>query len=353
MLLLLALLRSRSRDRRKRRRGGSIGTARDFHLERLERLARRHSELVRPLAERGGDDAELQQHYETAGGKLVALRRSIPQLASPRELRTAASELDEIEWHVESAESMIAGRTPPERPLRDRPALCFFTHLHGLATEDLDLVRPDGTITAVRVCPANARALERGEVPAVSSVHVGGREIPWPAAPTWYGAPGWTLDDLPGTEYQGREIWGRDVPRRDVPLLTPEEEAAAVAAGAVPEEAALEELGDDAVPASMLAPGGPALDPDDLAAIGGEDAERPLPEELPDDDAVPADELGEPVAEDPWPALADDDASPAAAEPEAESPSRSPSRSRSPNPSSRRSPTRSRRPMRRRPTTTA
>ena len=47
----------------------------------------------------------------------------------------------------------------------------------------------------------------------------------------------------------------------------------------------------------MLAPGGPALDPDDLAAIGGEDAERPLPEELPDDDAVPADELGEPVAE--------------------------------------------------------
>ena len=87
----------------------------------------------------------------------------------------------------------------------------------GLATEEIDLVRPDGTITAVRVCPANARALERGEAPAVSTVHVGGRGIPWPAAPTWYGAPGWTLEDLPGTEYQGREIWGRDMPRRDVP----------------------------------------------------------------------------------------------------------------------------------------
>ncbi len=316
-VVLLAALRSRSRDRRKRRRGGSIGTARDFHLERLERLARRHSELVRPLAERGVDDPDLQQHYETAGGKLVALRRSIPQLASPRELRTAASELDEIEWHVESAESLIAGRTPPDRPLRDRPALCFFTHLHGLATEDIDLVRPDGTITAVRVCPANARALERGEVPAVSSVHVGGREIPWPAAPTWYGAPGWTLDDLPGTEYQGREIWGRDVPRREVPLLTPEEEAAAVAAGVVPEEAALQELGDDAVPDSMLAPGGPELDPDDLAAIGGAEAEaRAAADDVPvDDDAVPADELDDSLVDDVWGPPADESPSPDAAEP--------------------------------------
>ena len=149
-------------------------------------------------------------------------------------------------------------------------------------------------------------------------MHVGGREIPWPAAPTWYGAPGWTLDDLPGTEYQGREIWGRDVPRRDVPLLTPEEEAAAVAAGVVPEEAALQELGDDAVPSSMLAPGGPALDPEDLAAIGGDEADRPVPEELPIDDGVPADELGEPAAEDAWPAPQDDAESAAPAEPEAE-----------------------------------
>ena len=229
---------------------------------------------MRPLAERGGDDVDLQQHYETAGGKLVALRRSIPQLASPRELRTAASELDEIEWHVESAESLIAGRTPPERPLRDRPALCFFTHEHGLATEDIDLVRPDGTITAVRVCPANARALERGEVPAVSTVHVGGREIPWPAAPTWYGAPGWTLDDLPGTEYQGREIWGRDMPRRDVPL-TPREEGER---GAGRRRARGVRAGGAAATTrcprrcSRPATAEAVLDPDDLAAIGGEEA---------------------------------------------------------------------------------
>jgi hypothetical protein len=318
---LLALLRARSRDRRKRRRGGSIGTARDFHLDRLERLARRHAELVRPIAERG-EDPELRQHYDTAGGKLVALRRSIPQLGSPRELRTAATELDEIEWHIETAEAMVAGIDLPDRPLRDRPALCFFTHEHGLAKEEIDLVRPDGTITAVRVCPANARALERGEPPAVSTVHVGGREIPWPAAPTWYGAPGWTLEDLPGTEYQGREIWGRDMPRRDAPL--PEAVGgSALAAGAMAAEGG-EELGADelpGVPAEDAEPDAPAaadaapagmLDPEDLAAIerGGalpEAEEQPVEPEVREaptveEDALPPveDENDETMAFDPF-----------------------------------------------------
>jgi len=327
VLFVLTRLRSRSRDRRKRRRGGSIGTSRDFHLDRLERLARRHAELVRPIAERGGiEDPELQQHYETAGGKLVALRRSIPQLASPRELRTAASELDEIEWHVESAESLVAGRPTPPKPLRDRPALCFFTHEHGLATEEIDLVRPDGTITAVRVCPANARALERGEMPAVSAVHVGGREIPWPAAPTWYGAPGWTLDDLPGTEYQGREIWGRDMPRREEPLPDGEGEPEA--------EAAAEDVEDEGLPPGVRVPDedlpaparddadavalGPGLlDPDDLAAIEGQEraADDAAGEPPPVDDEAPA-EAGEPAepADDVAPEPAPDEAAATAAE---------------------------------------
>jgi hypothetical protein len=46
--------------------------------------------------------------------------------------------------------------------------------------------------------------------------------LPWPAAPTWYGAAGWTPADLPGLEVDGREIWGRDVPQRtDVKSSTP------------------------------------------------------------------------------------------------------------------------------------
>jgi hypothetical protein len=45
--------------------------------------------------------------------------------------------------------------------------------------------------------------------------------VPWPAAPTWYGAAGWSPEDLPGLEHGGREIWGREAPiRLDEPPST-------------------------------------------------------------------------------------------------------------------------------------
>jgi hypothetical protein len=215
---LLALrMRKVSRERRGRARVGSIGTARTFHLERLDRLSGRHAALVRAVSERP-DDPTLLQHHETAGATLVAIRRQMAGLFSPRELRTCALELDQAEWHVESAEALVAGRALPPQLSTERPGLCFFTHEHGIGSVEIDLVKPDGTIATVWVCPQNAAALSRGEELLVSSVHVGSRLIPWPAAPTYYGAPGWSPDDLPGLEYQGREIWGRSIPSRDEPL---------------------------------------------------------------------------------------------------------------------------------------
>lgn len=218
--LILALLRWRAQQQvAVKRRGGSTSTARNFHVDRLEELARRHAELTHAVADRESG-SPIVEHHETAGSKLVALRRQLSAVYSPRELRLAATELDSVEWHLLATESLLAGRPLPPQPSATRNGLCFFTHEHGLGTVDIEVTRPDGTVTTIWVCAGNALALERGEPPEVSMVNVGNRSIPWPAAPTWYGAPGWTLEDLPGLEYRGREIWGRETPRRETPLPT-------------------------------------------------------------------------------------------------------------------------------------
>ena len=234
ILGVLAFMRMRavSRERRNRARVGSIGTARSFHGHRLDSLSLRHSELVRAVSERP-DDPALAEHHQTAGAKLVALRRQLPQLYSPRELRTCAGELDLTEWHIECAEALAEGRGLPPQPSPDRPALCFFTHEHGLGTVEVDVTRPDGTVASVWVCPANAVALSRAEPLLVGAVHVGGRQVPWPTAPTYYGAAGWAPEDLPGLEYEGREIWGREAPQRDEPIDVPFDAVPSVPAAAM------------------------------------------------------------------------------------------------------------------------
>lgn len=276
---ILGALRMRavSRERRKRARVGSIGTARSFHGTRLDGLSLRHSELVRAVGERP-DDPALAEHHQTAGAKLVALRRQLPQLYSPRELRTCAGELDLTEWHIECAEALAEGRGLPPQPSPDRPALCFFTHEHGLGTVEVDVTRPDGTVASVWVCPANAVALSRAEPLLVGRVHVGGREVPWPTAPTYYGAAGWAPEDLPGLEYEGREIWGRDAPEREEPVDVPPD-----AVPGVPAEAMLPPgvatplppgvtapvalIDEDALPPGVSAPSPEAEEPAAPAAV--------------------------------------------------------------------------------------
>ena len=211
--MLILRVRARSHAQRRRRRGGSIWTAREFHSERLEVLSARHTKLGSEVID--SSDPQAADHLQTAGARLLALRRALPALSSPRELRTCAGELDTVEWETLWVEHRLAGTAPPPPIARGFPGLCFFAHDHGLGTEPVELRRPDGTIATVYVSPANRLALERGEAPEVSLVHVGSRMIPWPAAPSWYGAYGWIPDDLPGLEYDGQQIWGIDGPERD------------------------------------------------------------------------------------------------------------------------------------------
>ncbi len=218
MLLLVALrLRARSRAQKRRRRSGSSWTARDFHEERLDALASRHSRLTSETTLPSGTakDPAAADHLQTASARILALRRTLPSLSSPRELRTCAGELDAVEWELLWVEHRLSNNAPPAAIARGLPGLCFFTHEHGLGTEPIELRRPDGTNATVYVSPANRLALERGDAPEVSLVQVGTQMIPWPAAPTWYGAYGWTSDDLPGLEFNGEQIWGMDGPERE------------------------------------------------------------------------------------------------------------------------------------------
>ena len=212
--LVVLRMRARSHEQRKRRRGGSIWTAREFHLDRLESLAARHS-VLNGQTSGGSEDPQATDHLQTAGARLLALRRTLPALTSPRELRTVAAELDAVEWEILWVEHRLSDHAPPAPVMRGYPGLCFFSHEHGLGTEPIELRKPDGTIATVCVSPENRLALERGEAPSVSLVHVASRMVPWPTAPSWYGAYGWDADDLPGLEYAGEQIWGIDGPERE------------------------------------------------------------------------------------------------------------------------------------------
>ncbi len=214
IVLVVLRIRARSHEQRRRRRGGSIWTAREFHFERLENLASRHAALATETAARN-NDPEANDHLGTASARILALRRTLRLVTSPRELRTIASELDAVEWEILWVEHRIADHAPPAPIAPGFPGLCFFSHEHGLGTEAIELRRPDGTIATVYVSPENRLALEHGDAPEVSLVHVSSRMIPWPAAPSWYGAYGWMPDDLPGLEYNGEQIWGIDGPERE------------------------------------------------------------------------------------------------------------------------------------------
>jgi hypothetical protein len=77
--LVVLRIRARSHEQRKRRRGGSIWTAREFHLDRLESLAARHSVLTGQTSG-GSEDPQAIDHLLTAGARLLTLRRRWPGL---------------------------------------------------------------------------------------------------------------------------------------------------------------------------------------------------------------------------------------------------------------------------------
>ena len=115
----------------------------------------------------------------------------------------AHEELDEAEWLIGVLGARLDGFVEPLRPRAGLPATCFFDGEHGLATVEVDLEGIALQRIPVRACAACAVSLVRGERPRVGTVSMGGRSLPWPAAPRWCGSYAWAFKDLKHLRYDG------------------------------------------------------------------------------------------------------------------------------------------------------
>ena len=110
-------------------------------------------------------------HYQRADG---ALKRA----GTVPELRAVAESAADGRYEMAVARALLEGRTPPER----RPP-CFFDPRHGPSVQDVEYAPPGGQPREVPVCQACAVRLAEGEEPEARMERLGGRAVPYWAAP--------------------------------------------------------------------------------------------------------------------------------------------------------------------------
>jgi hypothetical protein len=110
-------------------------------------------------------------HYQRADG---ALKRA----GTVPELRAVAESAADGRYEMAVARALLEGRTPPERR-----APCFFDPRHGPSVQDAEYAPPGGQPREVPVCQACAVRLAEGEEPEARMERLGGRAVPYWAAP--------------------------------------------------------------------------------------------------------------------------------------------------------------------------
>ncbi|MDX6536875.1 MAG: hypothetical protein QOD37_1216 [Gaiellales bacterium] len=209
IVLLFTLVRLKGGLRRATHGVSDMADGRELLIARGRRVTETLTDLADVVAERE-DEGASKQHARAL--EVVASARSrIGKVAGPRVMSKAHAELDEAEWLIGVLGARLDGFVEPLRPRTGLPATCFFNGQHGFATVEVDLEGIALQRVPVRSCSACAVALVRGERPHVGFVHLGGRDIPWPAAPKWCGSYAWAAKDLKVLEYDG------------MPLFTPPE----------------------------------------------------------------------------------------------------------------------------------
>jgi hypothetical protein len=200
-VLVFTLFRLRGGLRRATHSISDISDGRELLIARGRRVTEALTSLADAVAER--DDEGASKQHQRALDAVASARSRIGRASGPRVMAKAHEELDEAEWLVGVLGARLDGFVEPLRPRAGLPATCFFDGEHGLATVEVDLDGIAFQRIPVRACAACAVGLVRGERPRVGSVSMGGRSLPWPAAPRWCGSYAWAFKDLKHLSYDG------------------------------------------------------------------------------------------------------------------------------------------------------
>jgi hypothetical protein len=205
-VLVLTLLRLRGH------RGGSrvsitdIADGRQILIARGRRVTEELTALTEAVEER--DDEAATRNHQRALEVVAEVRARIGRASGQRVQAKAHQDLDEAEWLLGGLRARLDGFVEPIPTRTGLPATCFFDGGHGLATVEVDLGGIALQRVPIRSCAACAVGLVRGENPRVGTVEIGGRSLPWPAAPRWCGSYGWAVKDLKHLHYDGEPLFG-------------------------------------------------------------------------------------------------------------------------------------------------
>ncbi len=204
-VLVFTLIRMRGGIRRATHTVSDISDGRELLIARGRRVTETLTSMTDVVAEREDEGASKQ--HQRALDAVASARGRIGKASGPRVMAKAHEELDEAEWLIGVLGARLDGFVEPLRPRHGTPATCFFDGAHGLATVELDLEGISLQRIPVRACAACAVGLVRGERPRVGTVSMGGRALPWPAAPRWCGSYAWALKDLKHLHYDGTPLF--------------------------------------------------------------------------------------------------------------------------------------------------
>ncbi|HET6174683.1 MAG TPA: hypothetical protein VFD90_18905 [Gaiellales bacterium] len=204
-VLVFTLVRLRGGLRRATHTVSDMADGRELLIARGRRVTEALTELAEAVAERE-DEGATKQHAR-ALETVSSARARIGRSSGTRVMAKAHEELDEAEWLIGVLGARLDGFVEPLRPRAGLPATCFFDGQHGLATVEVDLEGMALQRVPVRACAACAVGLVRGERPHVGSVTMGGRSVPWPAAPRWCGSYAWAVKDLKHLRYDGSPLF--------------------------------------------------------------------------------------------------------------------------------------------------
>lgn len=204
-VLVFTLVRLGGGLRRATHSVSDIADGREILIARGRRVTEALTALADVVAERE-DEGASKQHVRALDA-VASARSRIGRVTGPRVMTKAHEELDEAEWLISVLGARLDGFVEPLRPRKGLPATCFFDGMHGFATVEVDLEGIALQRVPIRSCAACAVGLVRGERPHIGSVQLGGRPVPWPAAPRWCGSYAWAAKDLKHLRYDGISLF--------------------------------------------------------------------------------------------------------------------------------------------------